>query len=178
MILKPQDVYVVLKIVAVGLDRPRYSQLATDLGMSPAETHASVKRAEQVRLLHGEQMKHRPNLAALEEFLLHGLQYVFPAERGGMTRGVATAYAGAPMRKLVAQGDEPVPVWPSSTGKQRGISFAPLHKSAPIAAARDPLFYEYLVLADVLRDGRVREKKLAADELKRRFKEARGQRNP
>jgi hypothetical protein len=99
--------------------------LTTDLGMSPAETLASVKRAEQVRLLHGEQMKHRPNFAALEEFLLHGLQYVFPVERGGMTRGVATAYAAAPLRKLVAQGDEPAPVWPSATGMQRGNSFAP-----------------------------------------------------
>ena len=178
MILKPQDVYVVLKIVAAGVDRPRYSELAMDLGMSPAETHASVKRAEQVHLLHGEQLKHRPNYSALEEFLLHGLQYVFPAERGGMTRGVATAYAGVPMRRLVAQGDEPAPVWPSATGKQRGIAFAPLHKSAPLAAARDPAFYEYLVLADVLRDGRVREKKIAADELKRRFKVARGQRKP
>ena len=176
MVLKPQDIYVVLKIVAAGADRPHYSQLAADLVMSSAEVHACVKRAERVHLLHGAALKHRPNFAALEEFMLHGIQYVFPPERGEMTRGVVTAYAAEPIRRFVGQGSEPAPVWPHERGKQRGMSFEPLHKSAPIAALRDPLFYEYLALTDVLRDGRVREKKIAANELKRRFKEARGQR--
>jgi hypothetical protein len=37
---------------------------------------------------------------------------------------------------------------------------------------RDPSFYEYLILADALRDGRNRERKIAEDELHRRFREA------
>lgn len=72
MVLKPQDVYVALKIVASQADRAPYSQLAAELVMSPSEVHASVRRAEGSHLLHGPQRKNRPNFSALEEFLLHG----------------------------------------------------------------------------------------------------------
>lgn len=176
MSLKPQDIFIALKIVAAGADRPFYTRLAVDLGMSPSEVHASVKRAERSRLLHGAALRHRPNLDALEEFLVHGLQYAFPAERGELTRGVPTAYAAPPLRGQIVQGDEPAPVWPYEKGKQRGIAFAPLYKTAPSAVAQDPVFYRYLALADTLRDGRPRERKIAAAELKRMFKEARAQR--
>ena len=91
MVLKPQDVYVVLKIVASGFRGP-YAQLASELAMSTAEVHASVKRASVVRSwIHGPELQNRPNLAALEEFLVHGLKYSFPAERGEFTRGVPTS---------------------------------------------------------------------------------------
>lgn len=170
--LKPQDVYVALKIVAARADRPAYSRLAAELVMSPSEVHASVQRATASRLLHGDRMKNRPNFGALEEFLLHGIKYVFPPERGELTRGVATSYAAAPLRRLIAQGTEPIPVWPYGEGNQRGLSFEPLYKTAPIAALRDPGFYAYLALADSLRDGRVRERKIAEKELCRRFREA------
>src|ERR1700690_328337 len=110
MVLKPQDVYVALKIVASRSDRPPYSQLAVDLVMSPSEVHASVQRAQGSHLLHGPRLKNRPNFTAIEEFLLHGIKYVFPAERGGLTRGIPTSYAAAPLRKMIAQGSEPIPV--------------------------------------------------------------------
>jgi hypothetical protein len=42
VVLKPQDVYVTLKIVASHADRAPYSQLAAELVMSPSE----VRRAE------------------------------------------------------------------------------------------------------------------------------------
>ena len=170
--MKPQDVYVTLKIVAAQADRAPYSQLAAELVMSPSEVHASVRRAEGSHLLHGPQRKNRPNLSALEEFLLHGLKYIFPPERGELTRGVPTSYAAAPLRGMITQGNEPSPVWPYAEGKQRGIAFEPLYKTAPIAALRDPSFYEYLALADALRDGRVRERKVAEAELCRRLREA------
>ena|ERR1700687_2952539 len=173
MALKPQDVYVALKLLAARKDRAPYSLLAAELVMSPSEVHASVKRAEESHLLHGPRLKNRPNFGALEEFLVHGLKYAFPAERGELTRGVATSYAAAPLRNVIARGKEPAPVWPYAHGKQRGIAFAPLYKTAPIAALRDPVFYQYLALADALRDGRARERKLAEEELHRRFREAR-----
>jgi hypothetical protein len=143
MVLKPQDVYVTLKIVAAQSDRAPYSQLAAELVMSPSEVHASVQRAQSSHLLHGPRLKTRPNFRALEEFLLHGLKYVFPPERGELVRGVPTSYAAEP-----------------------------LYKTAPIAALRAPSFYEYLVLADALRDGRVRERETAERELCRRLREA------
>ena len=175
MALKPQDVYVVLKLVAVGSRRAQgstYAHLAVELVMSPSEVHASVKRAQASGLLHGAGLKNRPNVTALEEFLVRGLQYVFPAVRGEMTRGVATAYGARPLKRLVARGSEPIPVWPYAGGKQRGVSFAPLYRTAPEAALRDERFYELLTLVDALREGRVRERKLAAGELRKRLREA------
>ena len=172
MVLKPQDVYVTLKIVAAKSLRHTYSKLALELAMSASEVHASVKRAQACHLLHGPRLHTRPNLNALEEFLVHGLRYVFPPERGGLTRGVSTSYAAEPLRRVISPGKEPAPVWPYEQGKQRGIAFEPLYRTAPIAALRDPIFHEYLALVDALRDGRIRERKLAEAELHRRFGEA------
>jgi DNA-binding Lrp family transcriptional regulator len=171
MVLKPQDVYVVLKIVSSGSRGP-YAQLATELSMSPSEVHASVKRAQSAKLIHGPELQNRPNLVALEEFLVHGLKYAFPAERGEFTRGVPTSYAAEPLRAVIGQGNEPIPVWPYPQGKERGVAFEPLYKTAPGAAIRDPAFHEYLALADALRDGRARERKYAEQELHRRFQKA------
>src|SRR5579872_3807234 len=143
MVLKPQDVYVALKIAAAKSGRPPYAQLAAELAMSASEVHASVLRAQRCHLLHGPRLKNRPNFSALEEFLVHGLKYVFPPERGELTRGVPTSYAAEPLRGAIAQGSEPPPVWPYEEGKHRGIGFEPLYKTAPIAALRDPGFYQY-----------------------------------
>jgi len=41
----------------------------------------------------------------------------------------------------------------------------PCTKTAPMAALREQSFYELLVLTDALRDGRVRERKIAETEL-------------
>jgi hypothetical protein len=172
MALKPQDVYVVLKLVGAGSPRAAYSHLAVQLVMSPSEVHASVKRAQVSCLLHSPALNDRPNFTALEEFLVHGLKYVFPAERGEITRGVPTSYGAVPMQGLLAPTDEPIPVWPYPEGKERGVSLAPLYKTAPIAALRDESFYELLALADALRDGRVRERKIAESELHRRLRDA------
>ncbi len=169
MVLKPQDVFVVLKIVAAGSQRPPYAQLAGELQMSASEVHACVRRAAACHLLHGPDLRNRPNLAAVEEFLVHGLQYVFPAERGELTRGTPTSYAADPLQRIIAAGNEPIPVWPSADGVARGIAFAPLYKTAPLAAQRDPQFYELLALADALRSGRPRERKLAALALSQRL---------
>lgn len=171
--LKSQDVYVALKIVAGGLRRAPYSELASELIMSSSEVHACVQRAQASQLLHGQALQNRPNVAALEEFLLHGLRYVFPAERGEITGGVPTSYAAEPLLSLIAPGTEPIPVWPCEAGGKRGIAFAPLYKTAPMAALRDARFYEYLVLADALRDGRVRERRIAESELRRRLRRVR-----
>jgi len=173
MSLKPQDVCVALRIVADGSKRVTYSRLAEELVMSPSEVHAAVKRAHASHLLHGPELEHRPNISGIEEFLIHGLKYAFPAEHGELTRGVPTSYAAAPLKGLFAKSDDPVPVWPYAEGGQRGFAFAPLYKTAPAAALRDPLFYEYLVLADALRDGRARERQLAEKELRKRLRESR-----
>jgi hypothetical protein len=131
--------------------------------MSSSEVHAAVGRAVAAGLLHGAEVGNRPRLAAVEEFILHGVRYAFPAERGGPTRGVPTSYAAEPLRRLTAYGDEPALVWPYAAGPSRGNAFGPLYRAAPRAALRDPVLYEYLALIDALRDGRARERKLAEE---------------
>ena len=167
MALNPQDIVVVLKLCGYGSKRPPFAQIAADLAMSSSEVHAAFKRAQAAHLLHGSEMNSRPNVSALEEFLIHGLKYAFPAEHGGPTRGLPTSYAPAPLNRLIAAGKEPIPVWPHPQGKKRGIALAPLYKTVPDAALRDPALYQKLALVDALRDGRVRERKLAEQELKK-----------
>lgn len=165
MILKPQDVVVALKLLGYDSRRPPLAQIARELSLSSSEVHAAIKRAQAANLLHGSELSNRPNVSSLEEFLIHGIKYAFPAEHGGRSRGVPTSYAAAPLNRLIVAGDEPIPVWPYYKGEMRGVAFVPLYKSAPIAALRDPLLYEQLALIDALRDGRARERQLAEQEL-------------
>jgi len=166
--LKPQDILVLLKL-SIEPERPTYLRLAQQLHLNPSEVHASVKRARAAHLLQGPPEQERVNRSGLLELLLHGLRYVFPAEKGALTRGVPTAYAASPLKEQIAPDGEPVPVWPYAEGKVRGYSFSPLHKNAPLAALEDPRFYELLALVDALREGRARERELACRELKLRL---------
>jgi hypothetical protein len=165
VILKPQDVVVALKLLGYDSRRPPFAEIARDLALSSSEVHAAMKRAQAAHLLHGPEMSNRPIVSALEEFLIHGIKYAFPAELGKPTRGVPTSYAAAPLNRLIAPGDEPIPVWPYGKGEKRGIAFAPLYKLVPIAALQDPVLYEQLALIDAIRDGRARERRLAEQEL-------------
>jgi DNA-binding Lrp family transcriptional regulator len=174
MVLKPQDILVALKLCAYRSRRPSFSQMALDLAMSPSEVHAALKRLKSARLIHGPDLAERPNIPALEEFLVHGVKYAFPVSRGGITRGVLTSYAAEPLRREIAAGSEPPPVWPCAEGKDRGVSLQPLYKSAPQAALRDPGLYEYLALVDAIRDGRSRERKIAERELSQRLRKTNG----
>src|SRR5258708_20054379 len=97
MTLKPQDIVVVLKLLKAGDKRSTYAQLAVDLYMSPSEVHASVRRARAARLVLGPDLGDRVNAQALEEFLVHGIKYAFPPEKGGITRGMPTASAPEPL---------------------------------------------------------------------------------
>jgi DNA-binding Lrp family transcriptional regulator len=167
MMLKPQDIVVALKLCGYAPNaRPSYGIIAVELKMSPSEIHSAVQRLKGSRLLHGSEMNEKPNLSTLEEFLIHGVKYSFPAERGGMTRGMPTSYAAQPLCRLIKAGSEPVPVWADPNGTARGIALAPLYKTVPEAAKLDSLLYERLALIDAIRDGRARERNLAEKELK------------
>ena len=91
MNLKPQDVMVALKLFSYPQQRPPISVVAADLGLSPSEVHGAMKRLRSARLIHGPEMQDKPNVSALEEFLLHGMKYAFPVQRGSVTRGIPTS---------------------------------------------------------------------------------------
>jgi hypothetical protein len=167
MILKPQDIVVLLKLVAINDSDWSYNSLANDLAMSPAEVHAGIKRCVAARLFN--QQRNAPIRSALLEFLVHGVKYVFLPDRGALTRGIPTGYAAPPLNSLIVQTNEPPPVWPSPEGTIRGYEFSPLYKSVPKAVAKDSVLYELLVLVDAIRDGRARERDLAVKELTKRL---------
>jgi hypothetical protein len=108
------------------------------------------------------------NARALEEFLVHGIKYAFPPEKGGMTRGIPTASAAEPLNRKMTQ--EPVPVWPFEQGSKRGYAFLPLYRRAPQAALKDRELYQLLALVDALRDRSARERELAKRELSAQLK--------
>jgi len=158
-----------LKLIAIKGAQWTYNQLAVELGMSPSEVHAAVKRALRVHLAISIGGGIQANRSSLEEFIIHGIKYVFIPERGEMTRGIPTVYAVDPLKALFPETDEPQPVWPDPMGEARGSSFSPLYKSVPKAARNDNALYELLVLVDAVRGGRARERELAAKEIKRRL---------
>lgn len=170
MNLKPQDVVVLLKLVAVGQFQ-NYRLLAKDLFMSLSEVHQSMERAHIAQLLDSQ--KQMPRMRALEEFLLHGVKYAFPAQRGQIVRGVPTGYAAPPLNKEIVKSEDYPPVWPYAEGKTRGYSLEPLYKTVPKAALVDQQLYELLALLDAIREGRARERSLAADALTDRLREKR-----
>lgn len=170
MELKSQDLLVLLKLVVYGEESWNYPRLSTDLLLSPSMVHASVKRAHVARLFEPNLNPPRPSRGNLEEFLLHGAKYAFPAEVGSPTRGIPTAYAAPPLDKLIADSADIPPVWPHPRGTVRGLSFSPLHAKAPEAAMKDPRLYELLALLDAIRGGRARERDIAARELSARVR--------
>lgn len=167
MVLKPQDIVILLKLVTAGSRPWSYSSLANDLGMSPSEVHSGLGRASAARLFDAQ--RKLPVLRALLEFLIHGVKYVFPPDRGPLTRGLPTSYAAPPLSSQIIQSDEPPPVWPAAEGKVRGYEFSPLYRSVPKAVANDDALYELLALVDAIRDGRARERELAVKELTARL---------
>ncbi|MBM4312416.1 MAG: hypothetical protein FJ122_00690 [Deltaproteobacteria bacterium] len=167
MILKTQDIYILLKLVAMGESQWSYASVAGDLFMSASEVHAGIKRAMAARLLSSDSV--RPLKKSLEEFLIHGVKYAFPPDHGGLTRGVPTGYAAPPLKDIITQSNEPPPVWPDPEGDTRGYEFSPLYKTVPKAALKDNKLYELLAIVDAIRDGRAREREIAVKELKARL---------
>lgn len=172
MVLKPQDVFVTLKLVALGAQRWTYLRLASELFMSASEINAAVKRAIRARLLTppvDRRDNPRPVVMALEEFLVHGIKYAFPPDRGELTVGIPTSGAALPLVSHEPSHEELPPVWPVREGAVRGYAFSPLYPSAPLAAGVDPRFHELLALVDAIRDQRCRSRNRAARELTARL---------
>ena len=167
MILKPQDIVIMLKLLVRNGSEWSYPALSYELSMSASEVHAGVKRAVAAQLM--DMHRKIPVKRNLLEFLIHGVKYAYPPDRGGITRGIATSYAAQPLKELITQPDEPPPVWPDPEGQVRGYEFSPLYSSVPHACKVDPKLYELLALVDAIRDGRARERKIAIKEIQSRI---------
>ena len=164
--LRPQDILIALKVVLFESQK-EWSQLkvAQELGISPSEVAFAFERLKTHHLMN--QDKRSIKRAALFEFLIHGLKYVFPATIGAQVRGIPTAVAYGVLKDKIRLSADQILVWPDSEGKVRGQSISPLYDSVPFAVKGDEHLHQLLSLIDAIRVGGAREKNLAEEEIKK-----------
>lgn len=163
--MKPQDILVLLKLIIE--DNKSWTQLsiAKALMMSQSEVSESLARSAYARLLYdnGRKVAKQP----LMDLLQYGIGLVFPQQPGNVVRGIPTAHSASPLKDLI-QSDEQY-VWPYAKGSVRGHSIQPLYASVLPLIEQDHGLYELLALTDALRVGKVRERNLAIDLLKKKI---------
>jgi len=116
--MKPQDVVILLKVIALNNDNWQQVPLARSLKMSQSEVSQSVARSKYAGLLdeNGKKVMRQ----ALYDFLKYGLAMVFPAKPGAVVRGIPTAHSTAPLNKEISSGEEYV--WPFAKGNVRACT--------------------------------------------------------
>ncbi len=170
-VLRPQVLVVLLRLALESGPPPSYAALGAELGLTASETHQAVQRAVGANLAQKDADGRATVVrSALARFVEHGARYCFPPNRGGLTRGIPTGYAAAPLKDQIRQGNDPPPVWPSKNGTVRGVALVPLYPSVPDAAVRNPELGELLALFDAVRAGSAREQVLAMALLEERLK--------
>ena len=139
--------------LALRLLRPSgtMAALAEELAVVPSQIHSSLRRLDRAGLLRTSGRDTNPR--ALGEFVLYGVRYAFPAQRGPLATGVPTAHSGRPLAALVDATD--VTVWPAADAKPaiQGFGVTPLYRGAPELVERSPETYALLTLVDALRLG-------------------------
>lgn len=164
--MRPQDVLILLKIIAFGKELFFLKDLSIQLGISSSEVSESVNRSVLAGLIAED--KKTPMRKVIYDFLIHGLPFVFPQKPGAMVPGMPTAHSAPPLNKEFKSSE--LFVWQDAKeGKVRGQKVEPFHPGQINAAKADKNLYELLALTDALRVGKAREKKMAEVELKKRI---------
>lgn len=166
--MRPQDIVILLKKTTNSGKNMLNKELAKSLKISASEVSDALERCRLAKLI--SQDKKKVNILALEEFIIHGIKYVYPIQPGNIVRGIATAFSAEPIKSLINLGNEKY-VWPYKKGTERGQFIEPLYKSIPEIVNNDNKLYELLVIIDTIRIGRVRETEIAISELKKHFQE-------
>jgi hypothetical protein len=165
--LKGEDIVLLLKLTHQSPDWT-VRTLESETTIPRSVVQRSLKRLWEAGLF--DRKRRVANVSQTEEFLVHGLKYVFPGSVNGESRGFATAWAAKPLvDNLVAPANDVPPVWPSAQGDTRGLALEPLHTSVVEAAKRDPALREQLALVDAIRIGDARIRGLAAEMLGERL---------
>lgn len=170
-VLKPQDLAVAFKLVALKGGWLPYAELGNVMQLSRFEAHAAVQRLIAAGLLAEADNQPTPIMQALRQFVIHGAQYVYPTVRGEMTVGVPTAHGALPLSEMLVTSIDPVPVWPHPKGSVKGPGVLPLYEKLPMAALEDQDLYEFLALFDALRTGQAREREMAKKILEERLED-------
>ena len=163
--LKPQDILILLKIIALGNQTWYHHTIAKELGISQSEVSQSLNRSKYAGLI--DDARKKVNRIAFTEFLLHGVAYAFPQKPGAIVRGVLTAHAAEPLNNIINSNEKYV--WPYAKGVERGQAIEPLYNTVVEATLNDKALYELLTMVDAIRVGRTREKEIAKKELQKRI---------
>ena len=127
MILKPQDIVILLKIVTLQGQPWTVRSLASQVFISHSEVFAGLKRLTAARLVNP--LDSTPHTRATGDLLIHSVRYVFPPDRGGLMRGMPTSYAAPPFCALISSSAAPRPA--ASDGRSAWVFFfAPLQDRA------------------------------------------------
>lgn len=166
--MKPQDVVILLKILSLNDTEWTQNSLAINLEISQSEISESIKRSKYAGLINT--IDNKVNSRIFLDFIIYGLKVVFPQRPGAIVRGILTAHS-APFFQDKFLSEENY-VWPYAKGNSRGQSIIPLYKTIPHVSQYDQALYELLVIVDIIRVGKIREKELAIDILKQKLKYA------
>lgn len=184
--MRPQDVLILLKIIApdvripkpdsskssfkiIPRNAPSNKSIANALQISEAEVSESLRRSVYAGLLDDTKEKNVYKLALLD-FILHGIKYVFPTHPGPLARGVPTAHSISPLKDIIMS--EENYVWQDAEGTVRGQIIEPLYPTVPSIATQDKKLYELLALTDAIRTGTGRTVSIASEELEKRIMSA------
>lgn len=160
--MRPQDVVILLKIIALDGREWQQRDISQQVFMSFSEVSESLNRSMIAGLI--DHKKRNVYRQALMEFLEHGLHYVFPQQAGTLVTGMATAHSHPNYKKTILS--EMPFVWPFTDGQDRGLAIQPLYRTVPQACQLDEKLYLLLASCDIIRVGKVREQKLAVERLK------------
>ena len=121
--MKEQDLVILLKKLTSKGRNLSLRKLAEELGMSASSVSESLERSKKAQLV--DRNKKRVNTLALQEFMIHGLPYVFPAETGRIIRGIPAYISASPLKEQVTDSSEQF-VWRYIKGNARGQMIEPL----------------------------------------------------
>lgn len=157
------DVYVLLSYLAKNNRKETMRDWEKRSGLGIAVLSRSMKFLRQSKLVAEDEPVYRN----IEEFLIHGFSYVFPIEKGRLTRGFVSGIDATTLKSDFVDNEYPI-VWAHPEGNVKGFSVPPLHKAIPEMIAKSKLeqrVYEMLALLDVLRVGQRRETEAAKKRL-------------
>lgn len=161
--MRPQDVAILLKIIALGNQPWQLLGLSNSLKISISEISESLNRSSLANLI--DSRKKNINRQNLMEFLEHGVRYVFPQRPGAMIKGIPTAHSHPFMKNSFIS--EINYAWPHVKGKVMGLMIEPFYPKQVETVLEDEVYYKLLALVDVIRVGKVREIKIAISELRK-----------
>ena len=168
--LRSVDISVLLKLTLPGSEKFSFQKLAFDLHIASSEVHGAVKRARVSGLLQHEGQK-RVNRSAF--FGTAGARHEIrvSAVRGGADKGIAPlplqprplAERHSTIAEMKSRCGRMCREWCAAILSSRSTNMLPRQPWRTLPSTNS------LSLADALRDGQVRERKLALEILNKRF---------